>query len=269
MKKPVILGCGNMGGAIIEALLLNQIYQGSDLTIVERYPNGYTKRFEDKGANILSAISEVDEKIDLLLLAVKPQGAKEVMEEIAPKVDENTLVISIMAGISIQEMEQCLGAAQIVRAMPNTPCSVHLGMSGYCGNERVTESSYEITDKIMAAMGKALKVEKESMIDAITAISGSGPAYIFYLAEALQEGAVKLGFQQEEAKMLASQTILGAATLLDRSEDSAGELRRKVTSPGGTTEAAINSFDQSGIKSSLIQGFEAAFNRSLELGKKK
>jgi len=263
----VIMGCGNMGGAIVEAILQQNIYQSSDLTIVERYRNSYVEKFEQQGCRVVDGISALEGKLNLLLLAVKPQGAREVMQEIAPFVDKNTVVISIMAGISIGEMEKFLPSAQIIRTMPNTPCSVHLGMSGYCGNQLVSAESYQQADRILTAMGKAIKVDDEQMIDSITAISGSGPAYVFYLAEALQQGAQQLGFNEEQARTLASQTLLGAATLLEKSDDSAGELRKKVTSPGGTTEAALNSFESNQIKTKLIEGFQAAFDRSLELGK--
>jgi len=266
-QKLVIIGCGNMGSAIVEALLQKEIYQSSEITIVERFKNDYTEKFALKGCIVINDIKELNDKPGFLILAVKPQVSKDVLQELSPLVDKDSVVLSIMAGIPLSRMEKVLANAQIIRCMPNTPCLVHLGMSVYCGNKQVKESSYQQAGRILEAMGKAIRVEEEKMIDGATAISGSGPAYIFYLAEALQEGAENLGFNQKQAATLATQTLLGAATLLDHSEDIAAELRRKVTSPGGTTEAALISFERNEIKKKLMEGFQEAFNRSIALGK--
>lgn len=267
VTKLTIIGCGNMGSAIVEAILQNNIVSASAITIVEKIDNEYTAKFKSMGATRLNQIGELKKKLDFVILAVKPQGAKEVLKSLSAHVDSDSLILSIMAGISISEIKDFLGDLQIIRSMPNTPCAVHEGMSVYCGNDSVKSESYQLVDSILDAMGKAIQVNEEKMIDAATAISGSGPAYVFYLAEALQEGAEKLGFTPDQAQILAAQTLLGASTLLDQSTDHASILRKKVTSPGGTTEAALNSFENNKIKENLIQGFVAAFDRSIELGK--
>jgi pyrroline-5-carboxylate reductase len=268
MKKPVVIGCGNMGSAIIKALLQQKIYTADAFTIVEKLKNSFVQQLAEERANLLDRLDDLPDGLELVVLAVKPQDFEIVLESIASKTDHETLVISIMAGISIESMESQLPQAQIIRCMPNTPCSVHQGMTVYCGNSRVSTSSFQLAQQILSAMGKAFQVSEEIMIDAATAISGSGPAYVFYLAEALKEGAAKLGFTDEQADLLATQTLFGAAKLLNQSADSPAELRRKVTSPGGTTEAALNYFSEKKVKDELIKGFEASYRRSLELGKK-
>lgn len=268
MKKPVIIGCGNMGSAIIEALLQQSVYEASAFTIVEKLENPFILKLSAQNAVILDEIEKLDKDLELVILAVKPQDSDVVLSKIASKTNTDTLILSIMAGISISEMESQIPGAQIIRCMPNTPCSLQQGMTVYCGNSKVSADSFELAQKILSAMGKAFQVKEEIMIDAATAISGSGPAYVFFLAEALKEGAFQLGFSEEQADILATQTLLGAGMLLDQSPDSPEELRRKVTSPGGTTEAALNYFAKQDVKKLLINGFKVSYDRSLELGRK-
>lgn len=256
-----------MGSALADAIIQKGICSAEELTIVEKFPNTYTEKFSAAGTKILDELKDIPENQNLVMIAVKPQDAPNVLQDLALKTSEKTLVISIMAGITLEKIVRVLKEAQIIRCMPNTPCAIHMGMSVYCGNGKVTDSSYVTAQSILSAMGKAFRVDNEIMIDAATAISGSGPAYLFYLAEGLKEGALNLGFNEKQADLLARQTLLGAATLLDRSEDSPEELRRKVSSPKGTTLEATNVFDAYDLKSILFKGFQAAYNRSIELGK--
>ncbi|MCG8338013.1 MAG: pyrroline-5-carboxylate reductase [Proteobacteria bacterium] len=269
MSKPVLVGCGNMGSVLADAIIEKGICSAKELTVIEKYTNQYTQKLQEKGTRVLEHFSELSGNQDLVIIAVKPQDSSEVLDEIVAGVDENTLVISIMAGITLEVLKNKLPEAQIIRCMPNTPCAIQQGMAVYCGNGRVSDKSYVIAQSILSTMGKAFRVKKEIMIDAATGISGSGPAYVFYLAEALKEGAIKLGFDEEQADLLATQTLLGSSTLLHQSKDSPEELRRKVTSPNGTTLEATKHFDAKGLKQILIEGFEAAYNRSIELGKPK
>jgi pyrroline-5-carboxylate reductase len=266
-KKLTIIGCGNMGSAILQAILHNQIFAGPSITLVEKVKNKTIEQFLLQGVLQIRELDDLSSGQEFIILAVKPQNAEEVLKALQPKVNRKTLVLSIMAGISISVVERELGQLQILRTMPNTPCAINQGMSVYCGNKLVTAESYHLADKILNVLGKALQVKNERMIDAATAISGSGPAYLFHLAESLQEGAIELGFNEEQAQILATQTLLGATLLLDQSTDNAGALRKKVTSPNGTTEAALNSFAENQIKEKLKQGFTAAYKRSIELGR--
>lgn len=267
MKNIAIIGCGNMGSAVVSALLEKGVQSAEHITIIERKPNHHTAEFAKRGCQILSYIDPFQGMFEVVILAVKPQFCFEAMEEMSSKVNENTVVISIMAGISIREIESYLNKPQVIRAMPNTPCSIFMGMTVYCGNPQVRPENFEMAHNIFSALGTAVLVERERMIDSATAISGSGPAYVFYLAEAMESGAMELGFNRQQAKILVRQTLLGASTLLDHSNESPEDLRKKVTSPGGTTEAAIKQYDKAGIKSELIKGYQAAFDRAVELGK--
>ncbi len=267
MEKAAIIGCGNMGSAIVDAMLQQEIYTAEEFAIIEKFENSFTKDFSNRSIRVLHNVDDFEGDFTLLILAVKPQDSSKLLMNIGSKTNGETLVISLMAGISLDVLGKGFPIAQIVRCMPNTPCSIHLGMSVYCGNEKATEESFQKTQRILGTMGKALKVDNENMIDAATAISGSGPAYVFYLAEAMKEGAMELGFDENQADVLATRTLLGASTLLDQSNDTARELRRKVTSPGGTTEAALRSYEENDLKRKLIDGFKAAYARSIQLGK--
>lgn len=267
MSKPVLIGCGNMGSVLAEAIIQKGICAANELTVIEKFSNIYTERLAEKGTRVFQNVTDLTNKQDLIIIAVKPQDSSQVLEEIARYTAEHTLIISIMAGITLSALKKKIGQAQIIRCMPNTPCAIQMGMSVYCGNGIVSDQSYVVAQSILSTMGKAFRVDNEIMIDAATAISGSGPAYVFYLAEALKEGAIKLGFTEEQADLLATQTLLGASTLMNQSEDSPEVLRTKVTSRGGTTLAATKYFDSRRLKSVLIEGFEAAYNRSIELGK--
>lgn len=268
MKKPVMVGCGNMGSAMIEALLQEKRYQPQDITIVEKQPNPFVEQLAEKGATVFGDLAELQDPAAFVVLAVKPQGCVPVLQAVSSKLASESLVMSIMAGISIAQMAEHLQAVQIIRCMPNTPCSVQQGMTVFCGNEAVSEESFALAQQVLEAMGRAFRVNEESMIDAATAISGSGPAYVFFLAEALKEGAAELGFNEEQSDILARQTLLGASILLDRSDEAPEELRRRVTSPGGTTEAALTYFSTQNLKDLLKNGFKASYQRSLELGRR-
>ena len=200
------------------------------------------------------------------MLAVKPQ----VFPDIAPLLGDvdaqRQIIISIMAGITSAKIEELAGQSlRVIRVMPNTPMMVMQGMAGVSMGHSTQPGDDAFALELFDAAGKAISVS-ESDIDAITAISGSGPAYIFYLAEAMQEAAQQMGLSKEGA-LLAQQTILGAAILLEQSDDSAGELRRKVTSPGGTTEAALAYMEEHNVRQSITEGILKAQARSIELGK--
>ena len=266
MKSITIIGCGNMGSAVVSALLHKGICFGEDLVIIEKLPNAYTKKFALDNCHILNDIKKYQKPFKIVILAVKPQFALKAMQDMVPKINRDTLVISLMAGILIDDMRVVLGTNQIIRSMPNTPASMYLGMTVYCGHKEVNKESLKIAKRIFCAMGVALEVTDERKVDAATAISGTGPAYLFFLAESLKKGAIAMGFDQKEADILANQTLLGAANLLHRSEDSAEELRRKVTSPGGTTEAAMKYYKENSLMDIMVEGYRVAHRKSIELG---
>jgi pyrroline-5-carboxylate reductase len=202
-----------------------------------------------------------------VVLAVKPQVMTAVLEQIAPVVDAGTLVISIAAGVKTAAIDARLGAkGRIVRVMPNTPMLAGAGMSAICAGPRCTKADLDFARGLFAASGKTCDVT-EDMMDAVTAVSGSGPAYFFYLIEAMIAAGVAEGLPAETAATLAVQTCAGAAALLATTGDKPEVLRAKVTSPNGTTQRAIETMDAAGVKDALTKAVRAAAARSRELGK--
>lgn len=208
------------------------------------------------------------ENADVIVLSVKPQIMQTVLESLATiPGDAKPLFLSVAAGIPLAAMQDWLGGDQaIVRVMPNTPSLVGAGVSGLCANEHVTSAQKELTDEILAAVGSSIWVEDEHLIDAVTAISGSGPAYFFRVMEAMEQAAVELGLTAEQAAILTRQTAYGAALMVQESGDAPGILRERVTSPGGTTERALNLLNEQGIADIFSRALTGARDRSIELG---
>ena len=270
------IGAGNMAEAIIGALLTSNIIDASNIVAcdIDKARLDYMK--ETFKVNIMDDLPATYGKSDIVILAVKPQIMEKVLNTIASVTTTDTrrkIVISIAAGIKINSFETALynnidSTAQqnlpIIRVMPNTPGLVLAGMSALCPNQNTQKKDMDIAKMILGAMGKVLEVAEDKM-DAVTAVSGSGPAYFFYFVESMVEEAVKLGLTQEEAMTLTVTTMAGAASLLQASTDTPEVLRRKVTSPGGTTEAAINVLETSGTKEIIKNAVEAAAKKSREL----
>ena len=212
--------------------------------------------------------SEVLANCDVLVLAVKPQVMKAVTEPLAKLAQEKKpLIISIAAGITIESLQQWMGDLPIVRCMPNTPALVQTGATGLYANPMVDEEQRQLAKDILHSVGIALWVDEEAALDTVTAVSGSGPAYFFLVMEAMIDAGKELGLSESEATQLTFQTALGAAQMAITSDDSAATLRKKVTSPGGTTEQAILTFEQGNLRELFKQALTAAKVRSEELAK--
>jgi len=251
--KIAIIGAGNMGQAIAQGLLSKKIVSQNQLVLT----NSKT------GSN-----REAVKKADVIIFAIKPQIAFSILEEIKDIV-ENQLLISIMAGISIESMQKILGKeVAIVRVMPNLAAQIGQSMSVWVKSKEVTDSHGTIVQIILETIGVQMELKNEKQIDMATAISGSGPAYFFYLTELIEKEAIDLGFSQREAKMLTTQTLFGSSVILQNSQYSAEALRHMVTSKGGTTEAAIKIFQEAGLQDIVEKGIRAAFKRAREIGKK-
>lgn len=258
------IGGGNMATAMIGGMLA-QGFSGNEIHVVE--PDAAKRQALTQQYGIgTSAPGEALPASTAILFAVKPQQFKAVTAEVLPQLG-NALVISIAAGIRIDTLSKFLaGHQRIIRVMPNTPALVQAGISGVFANESVTAEDRALTQRILASIGEQVWVEDEAQIDGITAISGSGPAYIFYFMEALQAAARAQGFAPDVAHQLAYQTFAGAVKLALSSEDDAGTLQQKVTSKGGTTERAIKALETSQVRSTIIAAASAAAARSRELG---
>jgi len=260
------IGAGNMAWAIACGVVKAGLYEGRQI-IASDILADRRGLFEKKlAAKATQDNDEVFKTADVVVLAIKPQQAKDALPPLAEHVKSEQLIISIMAGVSTVSIEKLLGPqAVVVRVMPNLALSVGAGMTAIVGGSRVTQKHLHLVRQIFQASGQVVEVEEEQM-HAVTAVSGSGLAYFFYFVEAIIQAAQKAGLSAEQAELLAKQTCLGAAkTLLVRSEQPA-ELRRQVTSKGGTTEAALAVMEQAQLKQIISVAILAAARRSQELG---
>ena len=259
------IGGGNMAGALI-AGLLQKGFEPTAIGVVEISAESRSRLSEKFGIATYEEISAAAVATDIIVLAVKPQQLHSVATQLHGLLD-GKLVISIAAGVRSTDLSLWLGGhAVIVRAMPNTPAMVLAGITGLYALPGVPERQRRQAEAILGAVGTTLWLEKEAQMDSITAISGSGPAYVFLFIEALQEAAMELGFTPDEARTLSLETFLGAAKLASQSTENAATLRARVTSKGGTTERAILAMEAAGIRRIITQATQAACLRSRELG---
>ncbi|MFK3798374.1 pyrroline-5-carboxylate reductase [Pseudomonas sp. NPDC088444] len=258
------IGAGNMAASLIGGMRA----QGVEAELIRASDPGAETReriSKEHGIKTYADNSEAIEGADVVLLAVKPQMMKAVCEALKPSLKPNQLIVSIAAGITCASMKGWLGEQPLVRCMPNTPALLRQGVSGLYATADVTTAQRQQAETLLSAVGIALWVDTEAQIDAVTAVSGSGPAYFFLLIEAMAAAGVKLGLSPEVAKQLSQETALGAARMATTSDVDAAELRRRVTSPAGTTEAAIKSFQADGFETIVEKALGAAAHRSAEL----
>ncbi len=266
-KTITFIGAGNMSRSLISGL----IQDNTDLNIRVADPDEAQLQFIQQSWNGVATFTDNSEAIadaDVIVLAVKPQIMKLVCEPLQADLrNHSPLIISIAAGVSITNINLWLGAQAmpIVRCMPNTPALVQSGMTGLFGNDQVSDDQHDLAESILRAVGSTLWLSDEDKLDAVTAVSGSGPAYYFLVMEAMQDAAQKLGLSADEARLLVLQTAFGAAKLALESEDDAGVLRQRVTSKGGTTEAALKTLIEGGLPRLFEDALKAAENRSVEL----
>ncbi|MBK5413890.1 pyrroline-5-carboxylate reductase [Pseudomonas sp. TH31] len=258
------IGAGNMAASLIGGLRA----KGLDAAHIRASDPGAETRARvsaEHGIEVFADNADAIQDADVVVLAVKPQAMKAVCEAIRPSLKPNQLVVSIAAGITCASMNNWLGAQPIVRCMPNTPALLRQGVSGLYATTEVNAEQRQQAQELLSAVGIALWLDEEQQLDAVTAVSGSGPAYFFLLIEAMTAAGVKLGLPAEIAAQLTVQTALGAAHMAVASDVDAAELRRRVTSPAGTTEAAIKSFQAGGFEALVEKALGAAAHRSAEM----
>ena len=258
------IGAGNMAASLIGGLRA----KGLDAAQIRASDPGEETRARvsaEHGIEVFADNADAIQGVDVIVLAVKPQAMKAVCEAIRPNLKPNQLVVSIAAGITCASMNNWLGAQPIVRCMPNTPALLRQGVSGLFATSEVSAEQRQQAEELLSAVGIALWLNEEQQLDAVTAVSGSGPAYFFLLIEAMTAAGVKLGLPADIAAQLTVQTALGAAHMAVASDVDAAELRRRVTSPAGTTEAAIKSFQAGGFEALVEQALGAAAHRSAEM----
>jgi len=263
--KIVFVGAGNMAAALIGGLIGKGVAP-SGITAIDPHAETLARRREQYGIATQAAPDERISDADVLIIAVKPQVMKSTCEALAPFIDKQ-LVISVAAGVRTATFGRWLGGYErIVRAMPNTPALVGAGITGLYAGPIVKESEKTLAGNVLGAVGEVVWVQSETSIDAVTAISGSGPAYVFYFIEAMQRAGQQLGLDPAQSKTLALATFEGATRLALNSDQSIESLRESVTSKGGTTAAALHSFATSGVADAIVAGATAARHRALELG---
>jgi pyrroline-5-carboxylate reductase len=269
MKKHKIglIGVGNMGGALMQGWISSKTARPEDILIHDS--EEAKVRFAVRTFKVKAAADNPDlaARSDLILLAVKPQVMGRVLKDLSGKVTTRTLVISIAAGVTLSGIEKGIGKkVRAVRVMPNTPALIGEGISALCFNRNVTAQDRKTAIKLLGAVGETVVVE-EKMMDAVTGLSGSGPAYIFVLIEALSDAGVRQGLPRDVASRLAAQTVRGAAGMALKGDLHVGQLKDMVTSPGGTTIAGLHALEKGKLRAALYNAVEAATQRSLELGK--
>ena len=265
-KKISFIGGGNMAQALISGLVSCGV-KPSLITVAD--PSSEAReQLAAKGLNTVDPTADAKAAVidaDIVVLAVKPQVMKAVVSSFSDILDKQ-LVISVAAGLSTEILSDMLGGYDnIVRAMPNTPAMIQMGATGLYGTDDISAEQKQLATAVMEASGLVMWVDNEEHMHAVTAVSGSAPAYMFYFIEAMVDGAVALGLDKEQASALAMQTMLGAAKMAMGSEDAPSELRRKVTSPNGTTQAAIESMQANDIGRQIGEAMQACYDRSQAL----
>jgi pyrroline-5-carboxylate reductase len=263
--KILFIGGGNMASAMIGGMLARG-EAASAIGVVELNPEARASLASRFGVAVFAEAAEPAREAEAIVIAVKPQQMQALARQLGASLSTQ-LVISIAAGIRLADLSRWLGNyPKLVRAMPNTPALVRAGVTGLFATETVDPAARRLTEEIMTAIGSWFWVPVETMMDAVTAVSGSGPAYVFYFLEALESGALQSGFDAPSARQMALDTVLGAARLAAEGGEAFAILRQKVTSKGGTTEAALNAMKAHAVGEGIVRGMQAAEARSQALG---
>ncbi len=265
-KMVGFIGTGNMGEALIHGLLHGHLCRPEQIICSDVRPERLKAIREASGVRGTSHNVEVVKQADIIILSVKPQIMKQVIEEITKYLDLSKLIISIAAGVPLETIESCAQKElKLVRVMPNICVSVREGASAIAAGKHIHKEDLMIAKAIFDSVGKSLFIE-ENLLDAVTGLSGSGPAYIFLMIDALADAGVKVGLSRSDSLILASQTVLGAAKMLIETGEHPGKLKDMVTSPGGTAIAGLHTLEEGGVRTTLINAVEVATQRSKALG---
>lgn len=261
------------GGVMAEAMFSRAIASGlcaaSDVSVGEPVPGRRDDLAERYGIAVHADNAPAVKGAEIVVVAVKPQHVGHVYHDLHGALDAKQTVLSIAAGVTIRSLSEGLGHERVIRVMPNTPAQIGAGMSVWTATPGVPDAARDAAASLLATLGREWRVDSEDYLDMATAVSGSGPAYVFAFIEALTEAGVFVGMPRDMAQALAVETALGSARLAGESGESPAILRERVTSPGGTTAAALREMERKGFKSALIEGVSAAFRRSQELGGKR
>ncbi len=264
--KIAVLGAGKMGLAFSKSFLKYDLIKPKDLHLITRNQLRKTEILEEFPESHVSSFDEIQEvDADLIIVAVKPQDFAFVAENLPFRISEKSLVLSIMAGISIEKIQKALNHQFVVRSMPNSPTLLGMGITGYTAAEGISFNQLIQVERLLNSTGRSVYLEDESLLDGVTALSGSGPAYFYYIVDAMIKAGTEMGIEENLSKLFVKQTMLGAYHLINNSEKSLDELIEDVASKGGTTEAALKTFGDNHLKEALKKGILSAENRAREL----
>ncbi len=265
--KIALLGCGNMGMAYAQSFMKHHIVAKENLLLVEK---NEVRKAELEKLNMGKVTCEINQELsgcDIIILAVKPQDFQTLGNELKPFLNPDTIILSIMAGLNMTRIAETLGASLIVRAMPNSPAQIGMGMTAYTATPAIQVDQLHKIEKLLAATGRTVFIEKEEYLDAVTALSGSGPAYFFYLVKSMIEAGVKMGLEESVSTILVEQTMFGSFHLINNATQSLDDLIKAVASKGGTTEAALSTLRDKQVGENLAEAILNAEKRAKELSK--
>ncbi|MEP6342890.1 MAG: pyrroline-5-carboxylate reductase [Maricaulaceae bacterium] len=264
----LIIGAGRMGGALMQGWIKGRrpTVLAENIVILDPTPGEAAQQVLEAGASHVTRISASMKSLTHVILAIKPQMFDAIAPSLEAYIPKTCVIVSIMAGVSLQRLSLAFPQRPLVRCMPNTPAAIGAGITAFTTTESVSKDQKKIIAKLLTACGRVQEVETENMIDIVTAVSGSGPAYIFYMVEALEGAAINAGMPGELASIFARETIIGSAALLKKTDQSAEALRIAVTSPGGTTQAALDRLmSETGLAPLMTATVRAALKRAKEL----
>lgn len=264
--KVLVIGAGNMGLTYATGMSRSKMLKKGNIMVLDKSREKMEELDKLAHFDAMERLEDCLPMAEIIFLAVKPYHAEELMGRMKPLVQGEQLFISIMAGVTIQYIQDALGIKKVVRAMPNLPAQVGLGLTSYVSSPEVSRLELFLVEGLLDTTGKSLRVQNENFIDASTGISGSGPAYVFYFMQSMMEAALQMGFSENVSKVLVSQTFTGAVELFNQSNLSPDSWMEKVASKGGTTRAALDSMQDNKVNELIKEAAFAAFNRAVELG---
>ena len=266
-KKIGFIGSGNMGEALVSGLVLSKVANPENIICSDPYQGTLDEVQKKYGVQVTTSNLDVVEKADILIYATKPQILGSVLKQTAPALDKSKLIISIAAGVPLAAIAAGLGKElRLIRVMPNICAFVKESATAIAAGEFVIDGDVELARAIFDSVGETVFIQENVLMDAFTGLSGSGPAYIFTIVDAMADAGVKMGLSRKDSLFLSTQTVLGAARMLLDSKEHPGQLKDRVASPGGTAIAGIHTLEQGGLRTTLINAVESATKRSKELG---
>jgi pyrroline-5-carboxylate reductase len=266
--KVLVIGAGNMGLTYAEGMASSALLSKHKLRIFEIDPKKVEFLNEDPRFDAYDNLDDCLPKSDIVFIAVKPYHSDDLFTKMKPLLNEEQIIVSLMAGVTIQTIQDGLGVKKVIRTMPNLPAQVGKGVTSYTESESVSKVELLMVRNLIDTTGNSVHVDTEKFIDASTGISGSGPAYVFYFMQSMLEAALKMGFSEYDSKVLVSSTFEGAIELFRQGDISPKLWIERVASKGGTTQAAIDSMEDNNVKELIKEAAYAAFDRAVELGKK-